>query len=115
MNISLLEETLSYIEDHPKSFSQSAFRCLGRMCFGGHALRLSLEIKHGPKDTHFWSVWKSRWTVSRALDKMDTHDMWTFAQDALGLTSSQAILLFSQGNNIFDLRRIISILAMSSQ
>jgi len=104
-NVSLLRQTLAYIEAHPEEWNQTNWRCGSTACFAGHAAMLdggqwedefSDDLLARDDDPEA-SVWKSQGgppviSVERR------------ARRILGLTGADAGDLFFGYNDLDDLR-----------
>lgn len=99
-NNELLAQVLGAIKANPKHWDQSTWRCDTGMCFAGWTGELS----------HEWN-WEDSYT-SRGFIRLDDgalehNSVGNFAQDKLGLTSSQADALFNGYNNLEDLEAMV--------
>lgn len=114
-NVALLEETLTYIRDHPEEWNQNTWgagattSCGTPACFAGRAIVLSGK-----------TVKKGYNLPSIVLDGMvycavDGKPVDAVARDLLRLTNSQAVELFSSGNVMQDLECIVKDIINESQ
>lgn len=99
VNVELLDRTLAYIEAHPEEWTQEHYRCRSGCCFAGHAALLS-----GAR----WASNNSNAADVKAGDGHPLEMVWERAARVLGLTGEEADDLFSPGNKLDDLRRIVA-------
>lgn len=133
VNFALLDEILAYVQNHPDQWNQDDWfkivdletgsiryekeevivkevnSCGAAMCFAGHAA-LRMGFPAPPKDNG--KIW------TRAVkDPEDGYEydeeVFTFAQNVLGLTSSQADALFAGANTLDDLQNIVEALHLN--
>lgn len=112
-NVELLRRVLAHIEAHPEQWDQLSYRalvdCGTAYCFAGHVVGLT----------------GGRWSAPIGAEDADDDDdelppledcvdvgdviqhVSYYAQNQLGITSGQADELFSPGNTLDDLRRIV--------
>lgn len=77
-NVELLQQTMQYIKDHPERHQQDIWtnQCGTAACFAGWAAMLS-----------GWAAWQ-----------VHNFEMWTRGANLLGLTYTEARILFDTGN-----------------
>lgn len=132
INFALLDEIMDYIEKHPRQWNQDDwFRivdlvtgetryetervlmeevnsCGAAMCFAGHAA-LRMGFPAPPLNNN--GSWQRE-----VLDEAGypyREDVFVFAQNVLGLTSSQADALFAGSNSMEDLKNIVEALHLN--
>lgn len=106
VNSDLLRRTIEHVEAHPDEWDQAHWAgdgadCGTTCCLAGWACRLSgLRIDWDRQDGNGQAWWL---TDGRLIS--------TTAQQLLGLTDTQAMELFYEGNDLDDLRRLVALLA----
>lgn len=112
--IALAQQTLAHIQEHSNEWEQGSWRCGTGMCYAGHALTLAGREWALPEPSTL-QPWKNSLIKANPGDPSETH--WfdstlgidvTTASDAaerlLGLTKTEADVLFAGSNTFDDLR-----------
>lgn len=118
-NAELLRRTLDHIKANPAEWNQDQWRCDTAMCFAGWSATLAgcTWIRDDNYQSHVVAepadVWSRTMWVGR-LDHTVVH-VSERARRVLGLTSKQAVTLFSPDNGLDDLERIVGELCAQAE
>jgi hypothetical protein len=112
-NVDLLRRTLAHIEANPADWNQATWRCGTGMCFAGWAVTLAGGQWYEDKPTSLYrdeliaepddaDDFLNRRIGARTIHVDDR------AKRVLGLEEGQAEVLFDGGNDLHDLRHIVT-------
>lgn len=107
-NVALLEETLTYIRDHPEEWDQTKWVCGTAACFAGRAALLSGHTVPQTHTTHVTDM--VGWFRTDGDERVGE-----VAERELGITFDQAEDLFNATNTMDDLEHVVKNIINESQ
>lgn len=110
-NADLLRRTLAHIEEHPEQWEQEMWAtrrldCGTTCCFAGWAVALSGGKPDFPDED--WDTLEAYRIVPGSVPGIAETRYAEVARQLLGLDKAQSDLLFSEANELDDLRRIVA-------